>query len=261
MQLGIGRRWLGCGARLFARNPWLLGGMGFTSALLLAVLALIPLAGALLIALLAPLLLASASLALDGVARQKAPLPAALRVVALKKSPRELLAVFRAEDRWLPAFATGLYSLAVVLLANLLVELIAGNAWVGRWAGLDPAALAGVLTAALALLLIYFALAASLVYALPLAFLQDEALIPAIGRSLRAGLQYPFGLLPTLALLLVPSLFAALAGLRSAWLAPLVWVLLGAVVLPLATASAYCSYRTLFAVKAEVSNTERLLRR
>src|SRR3990172_11558215 len=64
--LRIGWRWLTGGWRLVMHNPWLLGGMGLTTAALTAVLALIPLLGGLLVALLAPVWLGRALLPLPG---------------------------------------------------------------------------------------------------------------------------------------------------------------------------------------------------
>ncbi|MCR4301714.1 MAG: hypothetical protein NUV51_08890, partial [Sulfuricaulis sp.] len=67
--LHIGRRWLLNGWKLFMRNPWLLGGMGLTAAVVLGMLELIPLLGGLLIALVAPVMLSSVYLSLDTIYR------------------------------------------------------------------------------------------------------------------------------------------------------------------------------------------------
>jgi hypothetical protein len=248
-QVELGRRWLKCGSRLFGRNPWLLGGMGVCAAVLLTLLSLIPLVGALVIALIAPILLASSYLAIDRVAQMKFVLPADLRRDAIRQSPRGLILVFRDEDHVVPTLVAGIFSLAVVLMTHLLIRVIAGSAWVAHWSTLDIGPMLLVLLAGLLVLVVYFLLAASLLYALPLAFLQDEALVPAIGRSFRASLQYALALLIVLAPLLLPSLLAGLASYITVWLAPFVWLLVVTVVLPLVATSVYCSYRTLFSTK------------
>ncbi|MGA9033634.1 MAG: hypothetical protein WB402_14055, partial [Sulfuricaulis sp.] len=68
--LRIGRRWLLNGWQLFMRNPWLLGGMGLTAAVVLGILELIPLLGGLLVALVAPVMLSSVFLSLETIYRQ-----------------------------------------------------------------------------------------------------------------------------------------------------------------------------------------------
>ncbi len=248
-QLEIGLRWVRCGWRLFLRNPWLLGGMGLFCVVGIAALTLIPLVGGLLIALLAPVALASAYLAIDKLSRQKMALPASLRGAAIKQSPRELLGVFRDDDRAVPMVLLGIYSLAVALLINIAVQLLAGSAWVDRWMNLDAGALLGVLATAILALSLYVLLAASLVYALPLAFLQDEPLVPAVGRSLKASARHLFALSVILGLLLAPFFLGAIASYLSIWATYLAWLVVGTVVLPVVAASSYCSYRTLFPVR------------
>lgn len=244
--LGLGMRWLKCGWRLFLRNPWLLGGMGLVAAVLIGALSLIPLVGGLLITLIAPVLLASAYLAIDAVSRQGMALPASLRLAAIKRSPKELARVFHDEERLMPTAVAAVYCLAVTLLVNILAQFVTGAAWTSRWAGLDLGSLLGVLAMALLALLIYAALAASLIYALPLVFLQDEPLIPAIGRSLKASARYVFAFSAMAGLLLAPFLLSGIASYSSTWAAHLVWVVTGTVALPVVTAGLYCSYRTIF---------------
>ncbi len=245
--MALGFRWLRCGWRLFRLNPWLLAPMGFLCALMISVLTLIPLAGNLLIALMAPMLLASAILSIDTVSRHKIALPAELRRAAIEQSPRELIRIFRDEERLLPAIATGLYSMAVALMIGILAQLVAGDAWVSRWSTLEPGALFGMFATALLAIVLYFSLAASLIYALPLAFLRDEPLFPAILRSFRTGLHYAGGLLVVLPpMLLAPALLGGVASYVSFWAAHLLWLIAGSVVLPLTATSLYCSYRSLF---------------
>ena len=172
-----------CGWRLFRRHPWALGGMGFFGSVLITGLTLVPLVGRPVVALLAPIFLASAYLAIEALMRQKIQLPLSLRLTVFKQSPRELVSVFRNEERVIPMLLVGLYSLTVALVVDALALLINGSAWGKPWASLDVIPLLAVLATALFVLAIYFLLAASLIYTLPLVFLQDQPLIPAAARS------------------------------------------------------------------------------
>ena len=247
--LRIGLKWIIGGWRLFMRNPWTLGGMGFSTAMLIGVISPIPLVGALLMALLAPLLLASAYLAIDAVYKQKMALPAALRQPALQQSPRQLVAVLRHEARLLPIMVACIYSLVVVLLINLLVRLLLGEVWVANWSNLDLAAHLGMIAAALLIFTLYVLLGASLIYALPLAFLRDDPLIPSLVRSLKASRHFVVALLVLLGLLLTPFLMGAIVCLLSLWASYVVTFILDAVILPVVATSRYCSYRNIFIVK------------
>lgn len=247
--LRIGLRWLTGGWRLFTLNPWLLGGMGLTTVALIGVLALIPLLGGLLIALLSPIWLSSAYLAIDGVQRQPRVLPASLRATALKQSPWQIISVFRNEAHVLPTAVACMYCAAAVLLTNLPVQALAGNAWVADWSSLDHGAQAGVLVAMLLVFTLYVVLAASLIYALPLTFLRDEPLIPSVRQSLRASRHFVIALLVLLGALLAPLLLGAIASWFALWLGYLVWLVTGSVILPVITASLYRSYRDIFDIK------------
>lgn len=254
--LRIGLRWLNGGWCLFMLNPWLLGGMGLTAAILIGVLALIPLLGGLLIALLAPIGLSSTYLAIDGVHKQPMVLPASLRAPALKQSPWQLIAVFRHDAHVLPTAAACLYSAAAVLLTNLPVQVLAGNAWVADWSSLNHASQAGVLMAMALVFALYAVLAASLIYALPLTFLRDEPLIPSIRQSLRASRHFAIALLVLLGALLAPLLLGAIVSWLSPWLSYLVWIITGSVILPVITASLYCSYLDIFAIRHHQTGTQ-----
>lgn len=251
-QSELGLHWLHCGWRQFCRNPWLLGGMGVTCAVLTTPLSLIPLVGAPVIALLMPIFLASAYLALDAMTRQKLPLPAALRMAAVKQSPQELLGVFRNEERMIPMLLLSVYSLTIVLAIDVLALLMTGNAWSKPWASLDVLPLLAVVGTVLFVLAAHLLLAASLIYALPLAFLQDRPLIPAIQQSFGAGAHYLFALLVVLAFLLAPLAIGALVSYVGFWLGIAVRLVLNAIVWPVVVASLYCSYRTVFSASAPV---------
>lgn len=252
----IGRRWLTFGWQLFMRNPWSLGGMGFTTTVLVGVFSLIPLFGGLLVALLAPILLASAYLTIDGVYKQKIVLPASLRLTALKESPRQLIGVFRDATRIVPTAVACIYSATGMLLINLPAQFLTGGAWVANWSSLDRAALFGAVAATLLVFVLYVVLAASLIYALPLAFLRDEPLIPSLLRSLKASRHFVFALLVLLGVLLVPFCLDAIISKLSIWASKLAWLALGSVIFPVVAASLYCSYRDIFAVKEARVRTE-----
>lgn len=244
--LRIGRRWLLNGWRLFLRNPWLLGGMGLSASIVLGVFHLIPLFGGLLIASAAPVMLASAYLCLDLTYRHNRILPAELRLPALKQSPRQLLAVFRNDERMLPAAVASAVSLAAVLLIHLLVRMVAGEAWVTSWLNVDRLTLFGLLAMALLIFAFYILLAASLIYALPLTFLRHEPLVPSLRQSLKASRHFTVALLMLLGVLLLPFLLGALVGVSSRWGGYLLWTVSGAVILPVIASGLYCSYRDIF---------------
>lgn len=247
--LRIGRRWLQNGWQLFMRNPWLLGGMGLMAALVLGVLGPIPLLGGLLIALVAPIMLSSVYLSLETVHRQNMVLPAKLRIPALKQSPRQLLCVFRDEKRVFPVMTASALSVTTVLVIHLLVQLMVGEAWVANWSNLDHLTLFGMLVVALLTFVLYVLLAASLIYALPLAFLRDEPLVPSLRQSLKASRHFTVALSVLLGVLLIPFLLGAVAASMSLWSGYLLWLVIGSVTLPVVSASLYCSYRDIFNAK------------
>jgi hypothetical protein len=228
------------------RNPWLLGGMGLTAAVVLGVLELIPLLGGLLIALVAPVMLSSVYLSLEAIYRQNMVLPVKLRLSALKQSPRQLLAVFRNEKLVLPAATTSLLSVTTVLLIHLLVRLVVGEAWVANWSNLDHFTRFGMLAVALLVFVLYVLLAASLIYALPLTFLRDEPLVPSLRQSLKASRHFTVALSVLLGVLLMPLLLGMIAASLSLWASYLLWLVIGSVTLPVVSASLYCSYRDIF---------------
>ena len=247
--LRIGRRWLLNGWRLFRRNPWLLGGMGFTAAVVLGTFTLIPMLGGLLIALATPIMLSSAYLSIDAIHRHNMSLPEDLRLPALKQSPRQLLGILRDEAHIFPVAITSMISVAAVLLIHLLVRLIAGEAWVANWSNLDRLTLLGVLTVALLAFVFYVLVAAALIYALPLAFLRQQPLIPSLWQSLKASRHFKVALLVLLGILVLPFLVRAVAAGLSPWVGYLLWLVLASAILPIVSASLYCSYRDIFSVR------------
>lgn len=244
--LRIGRRWLLNGWQLFMRNPWLLGGMGLTAAVVLGVLELIPLLGGLLIALVAPVMLSSVYLSLDTIFRHNKILPAELRLPALKQSPLQLLHVFRNEERVLPMVAASVLGISVVLLIHLLVRLVVGEAWVANWSNLNHLTLFGMLAVSLLIFVFYVLLAASLIYALPLTFLRDEPLASSLRQSLKASRHFMVALLLLLGVLLLPFLLSAIAASLSLWAGYLLWIVIGSVTLPVVAAALFCSYLDIF---------------
>lgn len=247
--LRIGQRWLLNGWQLFMRNPWLLGGMGLTAAVVLAVLAQIPMIGGLLIALVAPIMLSSTYVSLDAIYRHNMVLPDELRLPALKQSPRQLLDIFRNEERVLPTATTCLLSVTSVLLIHLLARLVVGKAWVANWSNLDHLTLLGVLAVALLVFVLYVLLAALLIYALPLTFLRNEPLVPSLRQSLKASQHFTIPLLMLLGVLLIPLFLSVIAASLSPWASYLLWLVIGSITLPLVCASLYCSYRDIFSAR------------
>jgi hypothetical protein len=92
----------------------------------------------------------------------------------------------------------------------------------------------------------YVLLAASLIYALPLTFLQDEPLIPSLRQSLKASRHFTVALLVLLGTLLLPIILGAIAASRVRWSGYLLWAVTGSVTLPVVAAGLYCSYHDIF---------------
>lgn len=249
----IGASWIACGWRLFLRNPWLLGGMGACASLLLMLLWTIPVMGAPLVALLAPTILASFYLAIDRVSQLSHGLPAILRVPALKQSPRELFRVFYDERRLLPMVVVSLYCVFLGLVVSIAVRSIAGADWNASWAGLSVRGGVSVSAAIALALVLYFLLAASLVYALPRTFLRGKPLFPEMLRSIRAGLHYLSALALVLGVLLLPIVVGALLLPVSVWIAYVMVFVTGALALPLTACGLYCSYRTVYRPKPPIA--------
>ncbi len=241
----IGLRWMRCGWRLFRRNPWLLGGMGICCSVVVGVLILIPFIGVPIIGLLAPAFLAGFCLALDATAKQKMQLPPALRFVALKQSPRQLVIVFRDESRLMQALILGLYCMIIVVLAAIVMWSVVGSAFANR-ADLSWGVIPRLIVAAVMGLSIYAAMAASLIYTVPLALLDKEPLVPAMSRSVKAAAHHAYALAVLFAFLLSPIVLGAVIGWFSIGLGYFLGLVAGAVVLPVAVAGIYCSYRTIF---------------
>jgi len=242
----LGWRWIRCGWRLFLRNPWRLGGMGFCCAALAITLAQIPLIGGPILGLLAPTLLASFYIAIDEVSKQKIKLPPALRLFAIRQSPRELLNVAGDERQLMQVLVTGLYCMIVVVLTDIVTWIVAGAALASPLANLSFTALIAVAAATVIRYAIYLLLAASLVFTLPLALLQKQALVPAMFDSLRRALHYGIALLVIVALWLVPVLLGGLISFYATWIGYLAGLLVGVFVLPISLCSLYCGYRTMF---------------
>jgi len=252
-QIDLGLRWLNCGWRLFGRNPWLLGGMGFSAVLIVTVLTLIPIVGGAIIALLAPGFLASAYLAIDGIARQKMALPPALRVEAIKRSPLELIAVMRDENRIMPILLVSVCTMGIALVINLVAQVVAGSAWVARWTTLEILPMLGVFSVALIILVLYAGLAMLLVYTLALSVLRDEPLVPAMQTGISIAARYPLAVLFVLGVMFLPFLFGMMLSSLAPPIQYLVWILAGGLALPVVVTTLYCSYR--YASKTQ-ENTE-----
>lgn len=242
----LGLRWIRCGWRLFRRNPWQLGGMGFCCAALAVGLIQIPLIGGPLLGLLAPTAVAAFYIAIEEVSKQKIKLPQALRLFAIKQAPRELLNVARDERHLMQVLVMGLYGMIVVVLADILTWFVAGTALVSPLASLSISALLAVAIATLLRFAIYALVAASLVFTLPLALLQNQALVPAVIESARRAWEYGIALSVIVGLWLVPLILGALISFYATWLGYLVGLLTAIFILPISLCSLYCGYRTMF---------------
>ncbi len=249
-QFDIGMRWLRCGWRLLQRNPYVLLGMALVCLPILLALGTVPLFGNVLVALVVPIFVSSAVLVADELSRQKMALPASLRTAALLRAPKEIFKVFADEERLFPVLVLCLYVMAVALLATIAAHLLTGGAWASVWASLGIGGMLKVSFAWLLVLVIYFLIAASLIYAIPLTFLRDEPLVPALGRSFRASLKHLLALAVIFCLLLAPFAFGKIVLQFSAPAAYVIWLLGGIIVLPLTITSCYCSYRTAFPTKS-----------
>ncbi|MFQ5936534.1 MAG: hypothetical protein ACE5LB_09010 [Acidiferrobacterales bacterium] len=245
-QIDLGLRWLRCGWRLLRRNPLLLLGMALVCVVIITLLTLIPLFGNFLAALLVPVFVSSAMLVTHDLSKQKMTLPASLWMAALARSPKELFRVLTREERMIPVLVLCIYVMAVAVLTGLVAYAVTGGAWLSQWAGLDIGGVFQVLFGWLVLLLLYFVLAASLIYSIPLTFLRDEPLIPALGRSLLTSTKYVLALAVLFGVLVAPFLIGRVASLFSMPAGYTIWLVGGTIVLPLAITSCYCSYRTAF---------------
>jgi hypothetical protein len=245
-QFDIGVRWLRCGWRLLQRNPYSLLGMGFVCMLIIIALTLIPLFGNTLSALMLPIFMSSAMLVADDLSKLKMGLPASLRRAALTRSPKDLFKIFGKEEHLVPALVLCVYVMGAALVTTIVAHVVTGGTWASTWASLNIVGVLQVSMGWLVTLLLYFLVAASLVYAIPLAFLKDQPLVPALGRSLMTSAKNLIALAVIFGLLIVPFLLGNVALLFSAPAGYLIWLLGGAIILPLTVTSCYCSYRTAF---------------
>lgn len=242
----LGLRWIRCGWRLFSRNPWLLGAMGFCCSVVATAMVQVPLVGYPFLGLLAPTAVASFYITIDAISKQKTKLPAALRWAAIRQSPREFRNIARQERRLMQVLVMGLYSLVTVVVTDILIWLLAGAVLASPLSGLSFGALIIAAIATLLRFSLYLLLAASLVFTLPLALLQDQALVPAVIDSTRRSLHYGVALLVVGASLFVPLFLGAIASFYSTGLGYGIGILTGTIALPVSVCSLYCSYRTVF---------------
>lgn len=210
-RMALGGRWLRCGGRLYGRNPWLLTGMGLTAATLFALLAAVPLVGGLLVGLVAPVLLAGSYVTVDELTQQKKPIAPSQRLAVLRRSPLGLVRGLHEPERAIPLLLVALYSMAVTLAMHLAVWLVAGSAWTKSWSALGPVSIITVTFALVVALAVGVLLAASLIYALPLAMLRDEGLGTVVPLSLRASRHHAPALVVPLLLALSPIVLGAAA--------------------------------------------------
>lgn len=245
-QFDIGVRWLRCGWRLLQRNPYSLLGMAFFCVLIIIALTLIPLFGNTLSALMLPIFMSSAILVADELSKQKMALPASLRKTALARSPKDLFKIFSKETYLLQALVLCVYVLGAALATTIVAHVVSGGTWASTWASLNIVGVLQVSLGWLVTLLLWFVVAASLIYAIPLAFLKDQPLMPALARSLLLSAKNIIALAVIFGLLVIPFFLGNVALLFSAPAGYLIWLLGGTIMLPLTVTSCYCSYRTAF---------------
>ena len=245
-QFDIGLRWLRCGWRLLQRNPYSLLGMGFVCVLIIIALTLIPLFGNTLSALMLPIFMSSAMLVADELSKQKMALPASLRKTAVGRSVKDLFKIFSKEEYLLQALVLCVYVLGAALVTTIVAHVVSAGAWASTWASLNIVGVLQVSLGWLVTLLLWFVVAASLIYAIPLTFLKDQPLVPALTRSLLLSAKNIIALAVIFSLLVVPFFLGNVALLFSAPAGYLIWLLGGAIMLPLTVTSCYCSYRTAF---------------
>lgn len=244
--MDLGLRWVRCGWRLFWRNPWQLGGMGFCGAVVTVAVIQIPLIGGPLLGLLAPWAVAAFYIAIEEISKQKIKLPRALRFFAVRQSPREFLNVARDERHMMQVLLMGLYGMIVFVLTDILTWFIAGTALASPLGSLSITALIAVAIAMLLRFAIYLLLTASLVFTLPLALIQNEALLPAAIASTRRAWEYAIALMVIVGLWLGPFLLGALISFYATWLGYVVGMSIATFVVPICLCSFYCGYRTMF---------------
>jgi hypothetical protein len=245
-QLELGVRWLDCGWRLFKRNPWLLLGMALVSMVIVILLKLIPFLGNLLVALLAPILMSGGLLAANDLSKQKMSLPASLRMAAFVRSHQVLLRPLRDEKYSGTMLILAIYAVTAALLINISVEVISNGTWARDLGSVQASELLAVLAGKSVACLLYLGLSMSLIYAVPLIVLRDESLVPALGLSLRKSARHLGSLAVILGVLVSPFFVGGLTSFVFAPSSYAVWLIGGALALPLLATSCYCSYRTVF---------------
>ncbi len=245
-QLNLGVRWLNCGWRLFKRNPWLLLGMALVSMVIVILLKFVPFLGSLLVALLAPILMSGGLLAANDLSKQKMALPASLRVAAFTRSYQVLLRPLRDEKYTATMLILAIYAVTIALLINISVEMVSDGAWAWDLASVQGPDLLAALAGKSVACLLYLLWSMSLIYAVPLIVLRDESLVPALGLSLRTSARHIVALAVILGVLVAPFFVGGLTSFISAPSSYAVWLIGGALALPLFATSCYCSYRTVF---------------
>ncbi len=244
--MDLGLRWIRCGWRLFLRNPWQLGGMGVCGTAAAVAVIQIPLIGGPLLGLLAPAAAAAFYIAIEEISKQKIKLPRALRFFAIRQSPREFLNVARDERHLMQVLLIGLCGMIVFVLTDILTWFIAGTALASPLGSLSITTLIVVAIAMIVRIAIYLLLTASLVFTLPLALIQHEALAPAVIASMRRAWEYAIALMVIVGLWLAPLLLGALISFYATWLGYVVGMLMATFIVPISLCSFYCGYRTMF---------------
>jgi hypothetical protein len=238
---------------MFRRSPGLFAGMGLTCMLAISLFGIIPLLGGLIVALCAPILLMSAYIAIESLSDQSTESVASS---GFAQAPGALLSALRDEESLIPVIVASLYCMIVVVLVQVFMWIVVGNAWTGHWATLETAERASLICGTVLALGLYFLLASSLIYALPLSFLQNEPLIPAIKRSFKAATQHASAVAILLGAVLLPFALGSLVSILSVGLGYVVSIAVGTLVLPIVAISLHASYRMLFLARTAVVDTD-----
>lgn len=252
-------QWFPCGLRLWRRRLREATPPAAVFALLLVALRAIPVLGDVLLLLVLPSVVTSYLiqvhvLAHTGTRYPPGPRPKAASARAageawLRELRQALLGAWYNTQNIFPLVLVGLLLVVVGLVAYALFNAVGGQAAVSPYPffELTVVQMLRLLLAYAAAGLLWLAVAALLLWALPLFAIRDIALVSALGLNFKALVRNPAPvavyLLLLAALLLPPALlrlFSPLAGLFAQWL--------GLTVLALAVGfSGYCSYRLVFA--------------
>lgn len=259
--LGRGKAWIACGWRLVLEQKSLWYGMTLVYLVLGFVLKQIPFMGDLLLILVTPMLLAGV---VWGRARENhaeptpKPVPSspaqALFQTWIAQPAQELMRIFTQEDKMFAAILLGIVTLGLAMLVKIVGYLLVGGSMLSGLAAsqMGMAQIATLLGMALVAVLSVL-LAMGLFYSVPLTVLANRQPLAAISESFSACRANAGSLLTLVVPFFLVYLVIQVAYAKSHWLGYLLLFSVGALVLPVFIAAAYCSYLTLFPATPSVS--------